>query len=113
MEKKSKFQGHCIAITSKDDVGHLISKLVDKKLAKASHPAIMAWKVDDLQQGSSDCGEARSGKYLVELLVKLKMSGILVAVTRWYGGVPLGPARFRKIGEAALDALKEGNFIKR
>jgi putative IMPACT (imprinted ancient) family translation regulator len=35
---------------------------------------------------------------------------VLVVVSRWYGGVKLGPDRFRIINGAARDALAKGGF---
>lgn len=37
---------------------------------------------------------------------------VVVVVTRWYGGVKLGPDRFRIINAAARDALVKGGFEK-
>jgi hypothetical protein len=34
----------------------------------------------------------------------------MVVVTRWYGGIHLGPDRFRLINQAARDAMVKGDF---
>mmetsp|Transcript_49296 Transcript_49296/g.111856 ORF Transcript_49296/g.111856 Transcript_49296/m.111856 type:complete len:97 (-) Transcript_49296:120-410(-) len=39
--------------------------------------------------------------------------GVVVMVTRWYGGIKLGPDRFRIITNAARDLLSEHGFGKR
>eukprot|EP00041_Stephanoeca_diplocostata_P009733 m.151772 g.151772 ORF g.151772 m.151772 type:complete len:109 (+) comp17874_c0_seq1:648-974(+) len=53
--------------------------------------------------GFDDCGESGAGQALLQLLLhrrnrltsdRLK-HGVLVVVTRWYGGAHLGGARFR------------------
>jgi putative IMPACT (imprinted ancient) family translation regulator len=36
----------------------------------------------------------------------------LVVVTRWYGGVKLGPDRFRVINNVAREALVSGGYVK-
>lgn len=37
---------------------------------------------------------------------------VLVVCSRWYGGAPLGPARFRHIASTAKDALRRGGFVE-
>ncbi|CCK68738.1 uncharacterized protein KNAG_0B02960 [Huiozyma naganishii CBS 8797] len=68
-------------------------------------------RVKNLQQGSSDCGEAGAGQRLLTLLERSHAINVLVIVTRWYGGTPLGPARFRHISTAAVESLKLGKYI--
>lgn len=75
-----------------------------------------AWRLKEnngMSQGSHDCGESGAGARLMVLLERCKLDGVLVVVTRWYGGVPLGGARFRHISGAGVEALKEGGFLKR
>ena len=36
----------------------------------------------------------------------------MVVVTRWYGGVQLGPDRFRIINQTARDALVKGGLVQ-
>jgi putative IMPACT (imprinted ancient) family translation regulator len=36
---------------------------------------------------------------------------VLVVVTRWFGGIHLGPDRFKHINQAARDALEAGGFL--
>lgn len=35
----------------------------------------------------------------------------MIVVSRWYGGIMLGPLRFRHMEQVALDALQAGRFI--
>lgn len=88
--------------------------------ARAHSHNILAYRISELQTGASDCdGEAPAGKNLLELLQKLVRSSadsapvllvlnrrllgqqevqdVLLVVTRWYGGSPMGPDRFRVI----------------
>ncbi|ONH68137.1 Protein IMPACT [Cyberlindnera fabianii] len=62
-------------------------------------------------QGMSDCGEAGAAVRLMGLLERTGLVNVLVVVTRWYGGTPLGGARFRHISTVAVEALKEGGFL--
>lgn len=41
----------------------------------------------------------------------LDVFDVLVVVTRYFGGVHLGPDRFKHIGQAARDALEVGGFL--
>ena len=36
---------------------------------------------------------------------------MLVVVTRYFGGIHLGPDRFKHINQAARDALEAGGFL--
>lgn len=52
-----------------------------------------------------DDGEAGAGRRLLELLQRMEVWDVLVVVSRWYGGVKLGPDRFRCIGSVAREAV--------
>lgn len=65
----------------------------------------------NIQQGCFDGGEAGAGQRLLTLLERSNAINVLVIVTRWYGGTPLGPARFRHICSTAVESLKKGRFI--
>lgn len=53
-----------------------------------------------------DDGETQAGSRLKHLLEILEVENVLVVVTRWFGGVHLGPDRFKHINQAARDALE-------
>lgn len=65
----------------------------------------------DLQQGSFDGGESGAGQRLLTLLERSNIVNVMVIVTRWYGGTPLGSVRFRHISSTAVESLKRGNFL--
>ena len=102
--KKCRFQAHVVGIESEGDVQDALAAVVasHKKVAKATHSAIAAWRLPPPREGGvasgsgyDDCGESGAGKRLLQLLEARGDTGTLVAVTRWYGGKPLGGARFR------------------
>eukprot|EP01043_Picozoa_sp_COSAG02_P072896 COSAG02_NODE_13939_length_1329_cov_0.917886_2_plen_158_part_00 len=115
--KKCRFQAHVADVSVQDDVEDALAAVVasDKKVAKATHSAIAAWRLDPAPSGPSseavagydDCGESGAGKRLLQLLQARGDTNTLVAVTRWYGGKPLGGARFRQITNAANELLTE------
>ncbi|CUM52594.1 unnamed protein product [Debaryomyces tyrocola] len=69
-------------------------------------------KYHNINQGFKDNGEKGAGsKLLQQVLVNHNLMNILVIVTRWYGGSPLGPLRFRHIINASLDSLRKSNIL--
>lgn len=114
--KKCRFQAHVADIAVEADVADALAAVVasDKKISKATHSAIAAWRLEpgagsggEAAGGYDDCGEGGAGKRLLQLLEARGDTNTLVAVTRWYGGKPLGGARFRQITNAANDLLAE------
>lgn len=132
-----------MAIQSSTEIQPAIDQLLEqnKKIGKASHPAMYAWKtaasneikikrkprkvtkstiqqmcilheLDHFNQGSNDCGEGGSGNRLMGLLDRLHIVNVLVVVTRWYGGVHLGPSRFRCISDVAMESLVNAGYTE-
>lgn len=65
----------------------------------------------NIEQGCFDGGESGAGQRLLTLLERSNICNVLVVVTRWYGGTPLGSSRFRHISTVAVESLKIGNFL--
>nr|POE65604.1 protein impact like [Quercus suber] len=116
-EKKSVFVARAAQVRSVDQaqqyLGHLLA--TDKKVAKATHN-ITAWRIhgeNGVQyQDCDDDGETAAGGRLLHLLELMGVWNAMVVVTRWYGGVHLGPDRFRIINQAARDALVRAGFAQ-
>lgn len=116
VERKSEFIGYSASITSPDQVPSVLSLILsDKRVARATHPIINAWvcKTDDgvVHRDCDDDGETAAGGRLAHLLSILELENVIVVVTRWYGGVHLGPDRFKLINRAAREALDLGGFV--
>ncbi|GCE98807.1 hypothetical protein ZYGM_004294 [Zygosaccharomyces mellis] len=75
----------------------------------SSSSSQLSWK--NIQQGCQDGGESGAGQRLLTLLERAQLFNVLVVVTRWYGGTPLGSARFRHISSTASECLKRGGFL--
>ncbi|KAH9821050.1 hypothetical protein DFH28DRAFT_923489 [Melampsora americana] len=60
----------------------------------------------ELESGYEDDGEARAGSKVLKIMESLQIIDAIVVVSRWYGGVLLGPARFDHIECCATDACK-------
>ena len=109
-DRKSVFQGHTAEVKSIEEVKMVISKLYEnKKIAGATHN-MYAYRIFNPEKQSwlSDCeddGEDAAGGRMLHLLDILDVTDRLVVVTRWYGGVKLGPDRFKLINNAARKVL--------
>ncbi|KAI4207447.1 MAG: hypothetical protein LQ346_000576 [Caloplaca aetnensis] len=118
--KKSVFIARaCTVKTTKEAqsaIAHLLA--TDKRTSKATHN-ISAYRIRSLIEGKEmvfqDCdddGEDAAGGRLLKLLQMMDVWNVLVVVSRWYGGVKLGPARFGIINAVAREAIVAGRFIK-
>ena len=114
-EKKSVFIARSAPVSSVDQAKQYLYHLLstDKKVAKATHN-ITAWRIrgeNGVQyQDCDDDGETAAGGRVLHLMELMNVWDAMVVVTRWYGGVQLGPDRFRLINQAARDALVKGGF---
>lgn len=119
VEKKSVFLARAVGITSRDQARHHVQHLVstDKKASKATHN-IVAWRAREeppssvVYQDCDDDGESAAGSRLLSLLQLMDVWNVVVVISRWYGGIHLGPDRFRIINQVARDALIQGKFTE-
>ncbi|RAL01888.1 PLP-dependent transferase [Aspergillus ibericus CBS 121593] len=132
-EKKSVFVGRAAHVTSLDQAKAFLDHLLatEKKVATATHN-ISAWRIREVKstaggsngggkngdatemivQDCDDDGETAAGGRLLHLMQLMDVWDVVVVVTRWYGGVLLGPDRFRIINAAGKDALMKGGFVR-
>ncbi|KAL8842247.1 MAG: hypothetical protein Q9170_000573 [Blastenia crenularia] len=119
-EKKSVFLARACAVNSTLDVQSTITHLLstDKRAGKATHN-VNAYRIRTIAGGNEivyqDCdddGEAAAGGRLLKLLQLIDAWNVLVVVSRWYGGVKLGPGRFGIINAVAREAVIAGGFAR-
>ncbi len=111
-EKKSIFVARAAHVNHPTEAKLFLQHLLntDKKVAKATHN-ITAWRMrgsrlpDVTFQDCNDDGETAAGARLLHLLQVMDVWDMMVVVSRWYGGIQLGPDRFRIINYVARDAL--------
>lgn len=105
IDRKSIFQGHVTEVSSKRDVVLALQQLkLNTKIERAGANANV-WLQD-----CDDDGESQAGSRLLHLLQVIEARNVLVVVSRWYGGIQLGAARFKHINNAARQVLdKNGN----
>lgn len=115
-EKKSVFIARAAHVTSPAEARTYLQHLLatDKKVAKAAHN-ITAWRIhganDSSYQDCDDDGETAAGGRVLHLMQLMDIWDVMVVVTRWYGGIHLGPDRFRLINSTARDAFVKGGFV--
>ncbi|ODV76738.1 ribosomal protein S5 domain 2-like protein [Suhomyces tanzawaensis NRRL Y-17324] len=122
-DRKSRFQARHVPLALAAEIPAILATFLKlhKSASKASHPHIIAWRTatstgtstyTNVQQGYHDNGEKGAGiKLLDQVLVRHGVYNVLVIVTRWYGGSPLGGLRFRHIVGVASESLRKGGYL--
>ncbi|NWI95963.1 IMPCT protein, partial [Pitta sordida] len=117
-DRRSTFQAHLAPVVTTRSfflflkVKRVLEKLYEnKKIASATHN-IYAYRIycEDKQTFLQDCeddGETAAGGRLLHLMQILNVHNVLVVVSRWYGGILLGPDRFKHINNCARNILVE------
>ncbi|XP_057323175.1 protein IMPACT-A-like [Microplitis mediator] len=117
VDRKSSFQGHVAQVFSTHDVKMVLKKLYKiKKIEQATHNMYAYRIVTDNKNFVQDCeddGENQAGGRLLHLLQIVDVKNVIVVISRWYGGIHLGPDRFRHINNAARQVLEAANLISR
>ncbi|CAG8762281.1 8862_t:CDS:2 [Cetraspora pellucida] len=114
--KKSVFIAHLASVHNVQEVQIVRNTLLSKKkIAKATHN-IMAYRIVQengvILQDNDDDGETAAGSRLLHLLQILGVKNVIVVVSRWYGGIKLGPDRFKDINNCARDLLDKYGYIQ-
>jgi len=109
---------HVASVTCIEHIQWVLAELLmnDKKVARASHNMFAYHFINESGILISDCdddGEKGSGAKLSSLLDMCKVDNVLVVVSRWYGGIHLGSARFKWIASVARDGLVQGGYLER
>ncbi|KAM8888065.1 protein IMPACT isoform 1-T1 [Synchiropus picturatus] len=114
-DRRSTFQPHLAPVVTPRQVKMVLEKLYEnKKVASATHN-IYAYRIfcEDKQSFLQDCeddGETAAGGRLLHLLQILDVRNVMVVVSRWYGGILLGPDRFKHINNCARNILVEEGY---
>ena len=120
-EKKSVFVARAAKVASVEQAQRYVEHLLNtnKKVAMATHN-ISAWRIQQHHQQQTsvvfqDCdddGETAAGGRLLHVMQMMDVWNVLVVVSRWFGGIKLGPDRFRIINQCGRDALIKGGFSR-
>lgn len=110
-DRGSTFQAHVIKITNFASVNKYLDYLKsNNRIQKATHN-MLAYRITESKTGKSftegfdDDGENGAGIRLLGFLQKLKVTNIMVVVSRWFGGTMLGNDRFKHINDSCKDLL--------
>jgi len=110
-EKKSTFQAHVAIVKGVEEVQAVVDALLTNNKIRAATHNIMAYRIEredalgTFLQDCDDDGEAMAGGRLLHLLQVLDARNVVVVVSRWFGGVLLGPLRFGLINKVAAELL--------
>ena len=63
-------------------------------------------------QNFLDDGEGGAGIKIMHLLQDNNVRNVMIVVSRWFGGMLLGPARFMYITDAARGVLNQGGYLQ-
>ncbi|KAK7409709.1 hypothetical protein QQX98_008090 [Neonectria punicea] len=116
-DSKSSFVAHVARVSSPAQARHHVSALLasDRRIRSATHN-MTAWRIHGPGGASfQDCdddGEAAAGGRLLHLMQLMDVWDAMVVVTRWYGGVKLGPRRFAVINAAARDGFVRAGLVE-
>mmetsp|Transcript_7728 Transcript_7728/g.28502 ORF Transcript_7728/g.28502 Transcript_7728/m.28502 type:complete len:332 (+) Transcript_7728:105-1100(+) len=116
-ERKSTFQAHVATVLTVEQVKAMVATLgQNSKIARATHN-IMAYRIyledsKSYMQDYDDDGENAAGGRLLHLLQVLNCRNVCVVVSRWFGGVLLGPERFKLINNCARAALVGQGYVE-
>ncbi|KAK1826770.1 ribosomal protein S5 domain 2-type protein [Podospora conica] len=116
VESKSTFVARCCPVADPARAAACIRHLLatDRRVRAATHN-ITAWRIRGSEgvvyQDCDDDGETAAGGRLLHLMQVMGIWDVVVVVTRWYGGVKLGPKRFAMINAAARDAFVRAGIV--
>ncbi|KAM3523444.1 hypothetical protein MY4038_008181 [Beauveria bassiana] len=116
VDTKSAFVAHVARVTSPLQARSYVAQLLasDRRIRSATHN-ITAWRIRGPGAASfQDCdddGEDAAGARLLHLMRLMELWDAMVVVTRWYGGVKLGPRRFAVINAVARDGFVRAGMV--
>ncbi|KAK6453873.1 ribosomal protein S5 domain 2-type protein [Scheffersomyces xylosifermentans] len=114
VDRNSTFIGFARKVDSIEEAKSYLGLLItDRKISRATHN-ISSWRIrkeNGVQyQDCDDDGETAAGARLLHLLTMMDAWNVIVVVARWFGGIHLGPDRFKHINSAAREAVIRGGF---
>ncbi|OAA75495.1 impact family protein [Akanthomyces lecanii RCEF 1005] len=116
VDAKSAFVAHVARVDSPAQARLYVAQLLasDKRIRSATHN-ITAWRIRGegaaSYQDCDDDGEDAAGGRLLHLMQLMELWDAMVVVTRWYGGVKLGPRRFAVINAVARDGFVRAGMV--
>ncbi|XP_025076162.1 protein IMPACT-like isoform X2 [Pomacea canaliculata] len=117
-DRRSTFQPHLAVVFFKQQVRQVLEKLIqNKKIANATHN-MYAYRIvhhegstPSIFQGCDDDGETHAGSRMLHLLQIVNAENVMVVVSRWFGGIHLGPDRFKHINNCTRSILESHGYL--
>ena len=105
--RKSIFFGTLVPVNDTEEARECVKKM--KKSDRKTRHVAFAFRIgtNPVVEGMSDDGEPRhtAGLPLLNLLRRRDLTDILIAVTRYWGGIKLGPGNLMRAYISAADAV--------
>ncbi|TRY77946.1 hypothetical protein TCAL_10903 [Tigriopus californicus] len=117
-DRKSIFQAHFARVQNVEEVQAVLAKLKEnRKIANAAHN-MFAYRIKKTDgklviQDCDDDGENQAGSRMLHLLEIIGVENVVVVVSRWFGGIHLGPDRFKHINNATRNILEINGAISK
>ncbi|KAL3234592.1 Uncharacterized protein RNJ44_03354 [Nakaseomyces bracarensis] len=116
-DRGSTFMAFAAHATSEEEAFQMLDHLkMDSKMRRANH-AMCAWRIKKQSDGNEiiyqDCdddGETAAGSRMLHLITIMDVWNVIVVVARWFGGVHIGPDRFKHINSTAREAVLRAGF---
>ncbi|CAG8463290.1 9702_t:CDS:2 [Cetraspora pellucida] len=112
-DRRSIFVAHAKRVETKQEVNNFLSKIRFEE-KNATHN-VLAFRLEysdgTIIEESDDDGEKYAGERVLNLLKTLNAKNVAVIITRWFGGISLGPVRFEHIVKCAREVLDKGPFL--
>lgn len=115
-QQRSTFTAHACPVACDGDVAAFVELLLEDKKTGASRAThnILAFRFERGGILCADCdddGEDGAGRQLLHVLSVTGCCGVAVVVSRVFGGIHLGPDRFKLISNAARQLLSAHGWI--
>jgi hypothetical protein len=95
-DRKSRFQAHLARVYTPQQVQYVLRTIKsDLKIANATHNMVAFRLSEKNHEDRDDDGEGGAGDRMLYLMQRMGVLDAVGVVTRWYGGIPLGPDRFK------------------
>ncbi|KAJ8602370.1 hypothetical protein CTAYLR_004211 [Chrysophaeum taylorii] len=119
VDRRSTFQAFlAMGVTSESQLEWALGSLLERsKIKRATHNVRAFRFLDDrknvIRADNDDDGEDGAGAKIAHLLEIFAVTDVLVVVSRWYGGVKLGPDRFKHVAKLTQRILEDNGYRRR
>jgi putative IMPACT (imprinted ancient) family translation regulator len=107
-DRGSRYSVSIGRVQGREDIKLFLARLKkNKKYAKATHNtwATRITHENTIYETKSDDGETGAGIVILRIMQKEQITGCVICVTRWFGGVKLMGDRFKHVQEATKYAI--------